>query len=177
MAVDWGAIFGPRMSVLELLVRGTVMYLALFSLLRILVRRHVGSWGIADLLVIVLIADAAQHGMAGEHQSITEGLILCATIIGWSYLLDWLAYRSRRIRRLLEPEPLIVIRDGSFEAKKMERELITRDEVESQLRQHGVEDPSTVRVAFVEPDGQFSVFRNARTEVIEEQKPRPRRHI
>ena len=37
-----------------------------------------------DLLVIVLIADAAQNGMAGEYKSITEGVVLCATIVGWS---------------------------------------------------------------------------------------------
>jgi uncharacterized membrane protein YcaP (DUF421 family) len=52
--------------------------------------------GITDLLVIVLIADAAQNGMAGEYRSLTDGLLLVATIVAWSYALNWLAFRFRR---------------------------------------------------------------------------------
>ena len=53
-----------------------------------------GSIGIADLLVIVIIADAAQNGMAGDSRSITEAMLLIATIVIWDYVFDWLGYRS-----------------------------------------------------------------------------------
>lgn len=160
MDVDWRTLFVPQASLLELFIRGSGMYLVVFALLRILVRRHVGSLGIADLLVLVLIADAAQNGMAAEYRSISEGIVLCATIIGWSCLLDWLAFRFRFIRKLLEPPPLVVLRDGVLEKKSLKRELITREEMESLLRHHGVMDPRTVRIAFIEPDGQLSVFQD-----------------
>ena len=39
---------------------------------------------ITDLLVLVLIADAAQNALAGEYKSITDGLLLVGTIIGWA---------------------------------------------------------------------------------------------
>ena len=58
------------------------MYVGMFALLRIF-RRQAGAVGIADLLVIVVIADAAQNGMAGESKSVTEALLLIATIILW----------------------------------------------------------------------------------------------
>ena len=72
-------------------MRGSLMYLVLFLLLRVLIRRR---WALSmtDLLLIVLIADAAQNGMAGEYRSISEGVVLCGTIVGWSLLLDWLAF-------------------------------------------------------------------------------------
>ena len=43
-------------------------------------RRDAGSLSVSDLLVVVLIADAAQNGMAGEYRSLTEGAIVVGTI-------------------------------------------------------------------------------------------------
>jgi uncharacterized membrane protein YcaP (DUF421 family) len=44
-------------------------------------RREPGTVGIADLLMVVLIADASQNAMAGEYHSILDGLILVLTIV------------------------------------------------------------------------------------------------
>jgi len=49
---------------LELVLRGSLIYLALFALLRIVLKREAEAMGITDLLVVVLIADAAQSAMA-----------------------------------------------------------------------------------------------------------------
>jgi len=100
--VDWARLFMPGTPLLEIIVRGSIMYVALFMLLRFILKRETGSLGITDLLVIVLIADAAQNGMAGSYQSITDGLVLVATIIGWSYLLNWLAFRYPFWRKVIQ---------------------------------------------------------------------------
>jgi len=63
----------------------------LFFLLRLL-RREGGQIGIADVLVVVLVADASQNAMASDYKSITEGIVLVATIAFWDYFLDWLGY-------------------------------------------------------------------------------------
>lgn len=159
MNIDWETLFIPKSSLLELVIRGSIMYLMLFVMLRILVRRSVGTLGITDLLLIVLIADAAQNGMAGEYKSISEGVVLCLTIVGWSYLLDWLAYRSAWMRRWLEPPPLALIRNGRMQRKAMKQELITEDELLGQLRQSGVEDIKDVKAAYIESDGKISVIK------------------
>jgi hypothetical protein len=88
--VDWGRAGLPQTPVLELVVRESVIDLALFLLLRLLLKRQSGPLGLTDLLVVVLMADAAQNGRAHAYRSITEGLVLVATIIGWRYALDWL---------------------------------------------------------------------------------------
>src|SRR6478672_1295105 len=104
--IDWQSMFVPTESILEILIRGTIMYLAMYFLLRIF-RRQSGNIGIADLLVIVVIADAAQNGMAGDSKSITEALILITTIILWDFFFDWLGYRSVFVGKLLTPKPLL----------------------------------------------------------------------
>jgi len=94
----------PSLHIGEIILRGTIVYLFLFVLLRIL-RRGAEAIGISDLLVVVLIADAAQNAMASEYKSITEGLILVTTIVFWDYFLDWLGYRFPAVRPLLRPTP------------------------------------------------------------------------
>jgi uncharacterized membrane protein YcaP (DUF421 family) len=159
MDIDWEALFVPKVSLIELVLRGTVMYMALFALLRVLVRRHVGALSLTDMLVIVLIADAAQNAMASEYRSLPEGLVLCATIIGWSYAFDWLAFRYSWIRRLLEPPPLPLVRNGRLQRRNLRQELVTIDELMSHLREQGIDDVREVRAAYIEPDGQISVIK------------------
>src|SRR6187455_3289711 len=95
-SIDWSAIFVPSGNPLELVLRASVMYLLILAGFRVF-RRDAGSLSVSDLLVVVLIADAAQNGMAGEYKSLTEGAIVVATIFAWNYLLDWLAYRWRAV--------------------------------------------------------------------------------
>ena len=96
-------MFVPTGSILEVLIRGTIMYLGMFALLRVC-RRQAGAVGTADLLVIVAIADAAQNGMAGESKSLTEALMLVSVIVLWDWAFDWLGFRSQFAAKMLEPE-------------------------------------------------------------------------
>ena len=94
---DWRQMFVPSVSPLELVIRGSIMYLAILAAMRIF-RRQAGSLNTADLLVVVLVADAAQNGMASEYKSVTDGLVLVGTIYAWNYLLDAAAFRWRPIQ-------------------------------------------------------------------------------
>lgn len=156
---DWSKIFLPDTPVLEIVFRGSVMYLALFILLRVVLKRQSGTTGVTDLLVIVLIADAAQNGMAGGYNSIADGVILVVVIISWAYVLDAVAYRWPFAARLIRPAPLLLVRDGKLMRGNMRRELISVPELRSELREQGIEDLAEVRELRMEPDGRFSIIR------------------
>ncbi len=155
--LDWQAIFIPTVSVAEIILRGTLVYLLLFCCLRFL-RRETGVIGIADLLVVVLIADAAQNAMTSDYESVTDGAILVATILGWDYLLAWAGHRFPRVQRLLRPAPLLLVKDGRLLRRNLHREMISEAELMSQLRQHGIEDVAQVQKAYIEGDGRISVI-------------------
>jgi uncharacterized membrane protein YcaP (DUF421 family) len=158
IGIDWAKTFVPDTPLLEIFLRGTVVYLALFVLLRVVLKRESGGVSITDLLVIVLIADAAQNAMADDYSSIPDGILLVATLIFWSYALDWLAYHFPWIERLIHPRPLPLIKDGRVLRDRLREELITESELASQLRLQGVEDPAEVKAAYMEPDGGVSVI-------------------
>lgn len=146
-------------SPVELMLRGTVMYLGLVLVLRFLLRRDIGGLSVSDVLFIVLIADAAQNAMAGEYTSLSDGIVLVGTLVAWNLLLDGLAYRFPAIRRVIEPPALPLIRNGSWVRRNLKREWITVEEVTAKLREQGIDDLADVRIACLESSGELSVLR------------------
>ena len=171
--IDWYELFVPQAPLAGVIVRGTLTYIMLFLILRFLLKRQTGVIGIADLLVIVLIANAAQNAMAAEYKSITEGALLVLTIVFWNFALDWLAYRFPAFQRLVRPPPLPLIKDGRMLFRNMRHETITEEELNSQLRQQGIKSCDEVREAFIEGDGRISIIKR-----IEEETPsKPRERM
>lgn len=158
--IDWYKVFVPSTSVAELFVRGTLVYLMLFVILRFLPNRQVGTVGISDLLVVVLFAEAAQNAMASNYTAISDGVILVTTIIFWSYILNWFGYKYVWFQRFLNPPPTPLVVNGKMIRKNLEQQLITQDELMSMLRKQGVQKMSEVKLAFMESDGNISVITN-----------------
>jgi uncharacterized membrane protein YcaP (DUF421 family) len=156
--IDWHRAFNPHVALLDIVMRGTIVYLVLFALLRT-TRRQSGEVGTTDILLIVLIADAVQNAMASNYHSITEGLGLALTVFFWSWFLDWLAFHVPTLRPLIIPGPRTVVKDGRVNRRNLRRELMTEVDLYSQLRLQGVEDINAVRHACVEGHGRLSVVK------------------
>jgi uncharacterized membrane protein YcaP (DUF421 family) len=171
-AIDWHAMWVPSLGLLEIVFRGTVIYFALWVFFRV-VRRGAANVGVTDILLVVLIADASQQAMASEYRSITEGLVLVATLIFWDMLLDWLSFRFRWMEKLIEPRPLPLVRDGVMLHRNMRREMITREELLSQLRLQGIGDLSEVKLCFLESNGELSAIKR-KGETAPRRKPQGR---
>jgi len=156
---DFESMLRLTVNPIELIVRGTLMYWFLFLMFRFVLRRDVGSLGLADVLLLVLVADASQNAMAGGYESVTDGVILVATIAGWNWLFDWAAWRFDAVRRFLEPPPLALVRNGRVLRANLRREMIPLPELQAKLREQGVEDIAQVKLAVMESDGGVSVIR------------------
>lgn len=157
--VDWAEVFAFGLSPLEIVVRGTAMYWFLFVIFRFVVRRDVGSVGVADILILVIVADAAQNGMSGEYTSVADGMLLVGTLIFWNVLLDRLSFHFPAFARFADAPPLLLVKNGRMLRANMRREYITEDELISRLREQGVDELDKVKQAYLEPDGEFSVIR------------------
>ena len=156
---DWRALFVPEHSLVEIALHGSVMYLVLFLIMRFVMQRQAGAVSLADLLVIVLIADVSQNAFSNEYKSLTEGGLLVLTIVGWNYAIDWLAFRSPAFERFITPKRLPLVVEGRLRWRNMRREMITHSELMTQLRLQGIDDPALVRLASLEGGGSISVIR------------------
>jgi uncharacterized membrane protein YcaP (DUF421 family) len=157
--IEWSDLFVPTHSLAEMVLRGTIMYLSLFLILRFVMPRRSSTIGIADILVIVVLADAAQNGFAKEYKSVTEGVALVLTIVFCDILLNWLSFRFKIFERLLAPPPLPLVENGTMIRRNMRKEFITEDELRSQLRQNGISEIEEVKRACLEANGEISVVK------------------
>lgn len=158
-SIDWHDIFIPTKSLMELVVRGTIMYLILFGLLRFVLKRQAGGIGTTDVLVIVLVAEVAGNGFAAEYKSVVEGTVLVGTILFWTYMLEWAAHRFPAVERILHAPMLVLIENGKMLRKNMQAELVTKEELMAQMREKGIEDCGQVKRACMEADGMISVIK------------------
>ena len=143
----------------ELVVRGTAVYWFLFLLFRFVLRRDAGSDAIADIMMLVLIADASQNAISGGYETLADGAVVVMTLAAWNYLLDWVSYRSPAMRRLLQPSPLMLVRNGQVLRANLRREMVTTDELMAAMRQQGIDNIALVKSARMEADGLITVIR------------------
>ena len=107
--LDIDNVFAMTMPVVELVVRGSLIYWFLFLVFRLILRRDVGSMGITDFLFVVLLGDAAQNGMIGEATSATDAIVLISTLVFWNVLIDWATWRFPAVERLVAAQRLCQI--------------------------------------------------------------------
>ena len=83
------------------------------------------------MLLIALIADAAQNGMAGDYHSIPTGVLLVATLMFWNVFLEWVGFHWQFFDRLIDPPPLTLVKNGRMLRENMRKELISEDDLRS----------------------------------------------
>ena len=146
----------PSVNVLELVVRGVVVYAALLIALRIFGKREVGQFTLYDLVFVLLVANALQPAMTGPDSSLTGGLVLIVSLVIANFAVGRLD-GINAFHRLFAPTPSVLIRDGKIVPATLQREGISEDEVEMAIREHGVDDMKDVRLGVLEPDGTISI--------------------
>ncbi len=158
--VDWRTIIEPDVPILESVVRGTILYFFVFTLMRGTLRRTAGELSMIDFIFVLLVANGAADSMTGGAVSIVSGIVIILTIVAWNYLLNSLSWYIPALQRWTTPPPLQVIDNGKLLRRNMRKEFLTEDELMAQLREEGIEDVSSVKAAHIEGDGNISVITN-----------------
>lgn len=143
---------------MEIVVRATVVYFALWILVRGLGKRELGEISPLDLVLLVVIGDMVQQGVTQEDMSLSGALLAVATMAAWSIGFTLVANRFRRASYVIEGRPVVVLRDGVPLEAVLRLERLTVDELKSAAREHGVADLRDLDLAILEPDGQISLL-------------------
>ncbi len=159
LKLDWSDTFTPQLTLPEVLVRRTVVYFALLALLRVIPKWQAGPGSMASLLFVVLLGGLAADAVKGPAESVTDLLLLIATVVLWVVVVDWLSFRLPWVRFLAQDSPTRLIRDGRILRKNLRREMIAEEDLKTQLRRQGVDDIRNVREAELEADGSISVVK------------------
>ena len=154
---DWLRLFTLETPLLELVVRGTALYFAILILMRLMPRRVGGDLATMDLIFALLIAEAAAHAL-GDYKSISDAVVIIATLMACNYTVNFLSFHVRAIERLVASPPTNIIEDGRILWRNMRREYVTEQELMSHLREQGLNAVSDVKMAYVEGEGKITAI-------------------
>ena len=144
-------------SLLVVVLRSVVVYVVLLVLLRLFGKRELGQMAPFDLVVLLVISNAVQNAMVGPDTSLNGGLLAAATLLVANWAVGRFALRWGWLRQRAIGNPTMLVYEGSLLRDHLQHEGVTEEEVLQALREHGVDELESVKVAILEVDGTISV--------------------
>ncbi len=141
---------------MDIAIRATVIFIALYLLMRLMGKRELAQLTPFELIVLVVIGDLIQQGVTQNDFSVTGALIAVSTIAFLAIVMSWATYLWPAAERLLEGEPRVIMRDGEIVTANLHRSRLTRAEIESEMRLAGIGKLGDVAWAILEPRGKIS---------------------
>lgn len=141
----------------EFVLRGVVVYVFLLIFLRLTGKRQTGQFAPFDLVLLLILSNAVQNSMNAGDNSLVGGLISATTLIVCHVLLAQLTFRFRRVERLIDGTPQVLVQGGQVNSALMRKELLSTDDLEAALRAGGCLHLHEVERATIETNGQITV--------------------
>jgi uncharacterized membrane protein YcaP (DUF421 family) len=141
---------------MDIVIRAAVVFVLILILTRVLGARELSQLEPFDLILLVVIGDLIQQGVTQSDQSVTGAMLAVTTIALLAVATSFLSYRFRRLRPVLEGEPVVLISDGRVIDRNLRRERITLDEIAAQARLQQIASLTDVRWAVLETSGRIS---------------------
>jgi len=151
-------VFDLSIPLWEIILRTAVVYVSVLTLLRLAGKRELGQMTAADLVVILIIANAVQNSMNGGDVSLIGGIISAATLVGLNVALSRYGRGIPVLGRLVAEDRTLLVQDGRPIKENLEREHVDIEEVQMAAREHGIADLTQVAAAVLEIDGSISII-------------------
>jgi uncharacterized membrane protein YcaP (DUF421 family) len=149
----------PISFALEVAFRTAFLYLYTLGLIRVLGKRGIGELSPFDVVIIVALGSAVGDPMFYADVPLTHGMVVVAVVVAMQRILVRVTRKNRTIERLVESAPVLLVADGEVMATALKDEELSEAELFMYLRMAEIEHLGQVRMAFMEPNGQVSVFR------------------
>jgi uncharacterized membrane protein YcaP (DUF421 family) len=141
---------------MDVALRAVFLYVFVLLLLRVMGRRELSSLSPVDLVMLIVLGDAIQQGLTQDDYSVTGAVIAVSTIAALQVGTSYLSFRSRRARRVLEGEPIVILQGGKLLDGNMKRERLTEDEVAEEMRAQQIASFEDVEWGILESNGTIS---------------------
>lgn len=144
---------------MESVLRAAAIYLFLLLVFRLSGKRSLAQMTPFDLVLVLIIGEAASQGLTGDDFSVTTTIVLVTTLVFMEKGFAWLKQGSKRAEHWLEDLPTVVVENGKPLKEKMKREEVNEEDVlEAARKSHGLETMDEVKYAVLERGGTISVI-------------------
>jgi uncharacterized membrane protein YcaP (DUF421 family) len=133
------------------------VYVFLILGLRLLGKRELGQMSLYDLVMVIVLGNAVQNAMINGDNTLGGGIVAATVLLALNWGLNRVLRGSRRLEAVLVGHPILIVHDGQPLRAPMDREGITMDQLNSALREHGMNSLNDVHIAVLETDGTISM--------------------
>jgi uncharacterized membrane protein YcaP (DUF421 family) len=144
---------------MDVVVRAVIIYVLVFALTRALGRREMSTLQPFDFILLVVIGDLIQSGVTQNDLSVTGVLLVVCTIGGLQVLTSYIGFRFRRMRAVLQGEPIVLVENGRLIDRNMRRERLTLDDLAEKARLSEIASLDEIRWAVLETNGDISFIK------------------
>lgn len=140
-------------------IRAIVIYLILLIVFRFMGKRSLASTTTFDFVVLLIISEVIQNALVGEDYSLTNGIVLIATLMGMDIILSLIKSKFKKFDRVAEGTPLVIVDNGQPLTERMLKSGVELDDVMQAARMlQGLERIDQIRYAVLEKDGSISII-------------------
>lgn len=144
---------------MDSIIRGAVVYLFLLVLFRISGQRALAQITSFDLVLLLIISEAVQQALVGNDNSMTHAALVVMTLIGLNVALSLIKQHSKRLEKVLEDVPLVLVEDGTLLRERMDKVRVDEDDILEAARElQGLERLDQIRYAVLERNGAITII-------------------
>jgi uncharacterized membrane protein YcaP (DUF421 family) len=143
---------------MDSVLRAASVYLILMVILRVAGKRTLAQVTVFDFILLLIIGEATQQALLGDDFSIINAAIVIATLVLLDIALSVLKQRSKRLDRIIDDAPVVIVDNGKLLWDRMNKARIDEQEVLVAARElHGLERLDQVKYAVLERHGGISI--------------------
>lgn len=150
-------LFHIEIPPLEKVIRTAAVYFGIAVIIRFAGKRLMAQMNSLDLVVVLLLSNVVQNAIIGADNSLSGGLLGAVVLVALNWVFERAARSNGRVRWLLEGTGTDVIKRGEIDDFAMLRLGMTRQELQTSLREQGADNESEVETASMEPGGSLVV--------------------
>jgi uncharacterized membrane protein YcaP (DUF421 family) len=152
----WADMFVLSVPILEKALRPWLVYIFLVVGLRLFGKRELAQINTFDLIVLLTLSNTVQNAIIGDDSTITGGVIGATSLLVLNYLVVRFLFRRAKLDRFLEGAPVVLIKDGKIQQRRLDHELITLTELQAAAHKQGFRGLDDVDRCVLETGGSLS---------------------
>ena len=143
---------------MDSVLRAGTMYLVLLVVFRIVGKRTLAQITPFDMVLLLIIAESTQQALVGPDYSLTNAVLVIFTLVGIDIGLSRWRHHSRRVAKLMDDVPVVLVDRGRPLTERMDEERVDRTDILEAAREHGLERMGQVKYAVLETNGRISII-------------------
>ena len=140
------------------LIRVSILYFFIIVCMRFMGKRQIGVLQPTELVITILLSEIASIPIEDNGVPLVNSIFAVLLLVSLEIINSAVCLKSAKIRSLVEGNPMIVIRHGKVDQKKLKQLRFSSEDLIEQLRQKDVFDINDVKFAVIETNGQLSVM-------------------